>query len=519
MKSSLLKHLKGLNQAVGWMTKNRREVQSASEVKQDPVEAAVEIEVPSPDVDLVEETPRDSVQNIEVLATDASEKTLAEPTEADSPQTIESVDPTTEAQNSEGEPENLIAAQSVDEFSSLSAPDASTLPSNHDANNIESDSSSDSSEMSEALMAEHLLPKTLSQLAPLQSEPDKSEQDKILDEPSNDEASKSELDDVSECSEIELEPTSLELQLRNGICVAIEELQHDQQGWLYRGIPVMVFGVDVEACEDLDVRSEFKRKIHLLSCCHALDQHTQLVWVGTDVHQLQSEDLHSPLDLCDACLTQLNYYGYSHLDRDDQREIKSDFDFQRFTALYSTEYFKDGPDRYWNELGGVEVCSDDFLSGKDCQICGYQSTKPGHILSKEYTNNRGEVCIPCAHRSVDTPLLISSERANEIYPSRLKQLSAPVESWEQLRQHLKHAWHGLSYHLQVQGLDLPELYRAIDVGHQNSDIESTVVETLVATLYWEDSHRGIVDEFQKSVAPDIEGVDIWAMQEVLKNFQ
>ncbi|WP_043320709.1 hypothetical protein [Microbulbifer sp. HZ11] len=314
--------------------------------------------------------------------------------------------------------------------------------------------------------------------------------------------------------------SSIEQALIQGMEVTLGDLDQTAHGWMYRGQPVMVFAVDVAAVEDQQVRREFFHRVHLASCCGALEDPAQVVWIGTAREALAAPGLEGAPHACEYCLAKVNHRGYRSLGPRDRNRVAAGFSFHWHVSQYAQEFFPGETAHFWapGKLPQPLLTTDsDEPQQGTCGVCEWQVP-----VGEEWfiPVERGEAlglaidtCILCAQQQAMGVLTLPDERALEASHARYQAQVAgePVvdsgdneesaRDWTRVRRLLPLSWHPLCEQLERK-LSAPVLFHGF-TGYEG-----------VAVLAWPEHRRGIVaSEEDRNLLP--EGWDFWTMRSVL----
>lgn len=334
---------------------------------------------------------------------------------------------------------------------------------------------------------------------------------------------------TSEVTDTEQDGNAIERALVQGMEVALGDLEQTEHGWLYRGNPVMVFAVDVAAVDDREIRREFFHRVHLASCCGALEDSGQPVWIGTAREALAAPGLAQAPHACEYCLTKVNHRGFRSLGPRDRSRVAAAFSFHWHVSQYAAEYFSSEQANFWAP-GKKSQALQQFVpeTTVDGGICGHcEWTVPegeGWFVPVERGMELGlsiDACVLCAQQQAmgvltlpeDLALQASRARCDEVRriaragidsddaESKSEEIADSERDWQWVRRQLPLAWHPLCEQLERK-LSPPVLF------HRFTGYEG------VAVLAWPEHRRGIVaDESEREQLP--EGWDFWSMRSVL----
>lgn len=306
----------------------------------------------------------------------------------------------------------------------------------------------------------------------------------------------------------EKQQDDLQDALQKGLAIKLRDLESNTNGWAYRDIPVMVYGVDVKTCADPTARQEFYHRVHLIDCCTELQNPEQHAMIGVDYESLQGNSEDIEFELCHDCLCHVNYLDYRHRARTDREEFLQYFNFAHYVMMQGSEFFKDRKFRIWPEKSHLKAIKTvDLQETNTCECCGWEMGNESYLLSEEQCNELGiapNSCILCAQEHSGTSVMIPGALSETLYQERFRQLNPDVRDWQTLRLHLDKSWHSLTYCLQREKAPLPELYFVIsEVG-------------VVAPMAWPQLSRAIVVEANEEMNQG--GWDIWSRKDVLASF-
>ncbi|MFD1217266.1 hypothetical protein [Microbulbifer celer] len=315
---------------------------------------------------------------------------------------------------------------------------------------------------------------------------------------------------------------SLEQTLVRGMEVALGDLDQTAHGWIYRGHPVMVFAVDVAGVEDLNVRKEFFHRIHLASCCGALEDPAQPVWIGTAREALSAPGLEQPPHACEYCLAKVNHRGYRSLGPRDRGRVASALSFHWHVSQFADEFFSTDRASFWTpgkrpqplhaltpevqaDSGTCGFCEWPVPSGKEWFVPVDRGVALGLAV---------DACILCAQQQAAGVLTLPENSALAASESRYRHWQAQVvedngekveetgeRNWQRVRRQLPLDWHPLCEQLERK-LAAPLLF------HRFAGYEG------VAVLAWPEHRRGIVaSDNERDRLP--EGWDFWTISGVL----
>lgn len=318
---------------------------------------------------------------------------------------------------------------------------------------------------------------------------------------------------------VEASTESVEQALVQGMQVSLGDLEVTANGWRYRGSPVMVFGVDVAAVADSAVRREFFHRIHVTSCCGALEDPAQPVWIGTARDQLSAPELEQAPHACEYCLAKVNHQGFRALPPRERSRAVGNFNFFWHVSQYAPEYFPPEMATFWAPGGEPKVIEPVVATeGQGCSHCDWQpSAEESWLLSGEDVHAlgiEGDCCVICAQQqargilTLPEPLALAASRARfvalsqELIESDAEDINEPA-SWHEVRRWLPLSWHPLTLQLETR-LGPPQLFQRF-TGYDG-----------VAVLAWPDYRRGIiVDAAAKASLP--EGWDFWPRDQVMES--
>ncbi|WP_237060383.1 hypothetical protein [Microbulbifer sediminum] len=304
-------------------------------------------------------------------------------------------------------------------------------------------------------------------------------------------------------------------QLMQGVQLSLAELEDRTIGWLYRGHPVMVFGVEVPEVEDVTRRQDFWQRVHLLSCCSALDSGGRSAWVGTDLGSIRAAFPDDSLMLCQSCLTTLNHDNYRRAGRTERQLIEQHFDFVSHVQRFSHQYFSDKP-LFWKP-GERPAPFDEAVQpgpaeASACPSCGCAPEGAGwrlpETIAAELSLAPG-TCIPCAMREAPGCLHIDDASALSAARQRFNYFAASYSgkmesSWKLAEAILPLTWLPLLRGLEDL-LPPPELFYQFDSARQP------------AVLAWPGQQRGILPDGASTGEPP-SGWSLWTRREILREF-
>lgn len=313
----------------------------------------------------------------------------------------------------------------------------------------------------------------------------------------------------SEIAVQEKQQDGLQDALQKGMAVKMRDLQARANGWVYRDIPVMVYGVDVKNCADPSAREEFYHRVHLIDCCSELQNPEQHAMVGIDYESIQGSTDNIEFELCHDCLCHVNYLDYRHRARTEREEFLQFFSFSHYVMMQGSEFFTDKKFRIWPEHSHIQTIKPEGHGETGtCCSCGWQcSEHEAVLLSEKQCDELGlpqDTCVLCAQEQLETPFIIPGGLAERLYRDRFQKLQPEVSDWQTLRLHLDKSWHNLTYCLQREKAPLPELYLSV------SEID------VVPTMAWPQLKRAIVVEVNDQMN-DAEW-DFWSRKDVLASF-
>lgn len=324
---------------------------------------------------------------------------------------------------------------------------------------------------------------------------------------------------------------TLEQALMQGMEVALGDLESTANGWMYRGHPVMVFAVDVAAVEDQQVRREFFHRVHLASCCGALEDPAQPVWIGTARDVLAAPGLEQSPHACEYCLTKVNHRGYRSLGPRDRARAAAALSFHWHVSQYSDEFFPGDQARFWAP-GKMpqrleDIAPEATASAGTCGFCEWPVPESeGWFIPVERGMTLGlsvDSCILCAQQQAAGLLILpeagslnASEARCDYWRREIETLDGPAgisetseqpveaaseRDWQRVRRQLPLSWHPLCEQLERK-LAPPVLH------HRFAGYEG------VAILAWPEHRRGIVaNDQERERLP--EGWEFWSMSSVL----
>lgn len=315
---------------------------------------------------------------------------------------------------------------------------------------------------------------------------------------------------------------SLEQALVRGMEVALGDLEQTAHGWIYRGHPVMVYAVDVAAVEDPQVRGEFFHRIHLASCCGALEDPEQPVWIGTAREALFAPGLEQSPHACEYCLAKVNHRGYRSLGPRDRGRVASALSFHWHVSQYADELFPAGEASFWTPgklpQPLAELAPEVEADAGTCGFCEWPvPAGEAWFVPVDRGVSLGlkvDACILCAQQQAAGVLTLPEDRALaasearfRYWQERLAEEIGPVadaeeeRNWQRVRRQLPLDWHPLCEQLERK-LAAPTLFQRF-AGYDG-----------VAVLAWPEHRRGIVaSESERERLP--EGWDFWTISGVL----
>jgi len=331
-------------------------------------------------------------------------------------------------------------------------------------------------------------------------------------------------------------PETVDQALIQGMEVTLGDLDETAHGWMFRGHPVMVFAVDVAAVEDPQVRKEFYHRVHLASCCGALEDPAQVVWIGTARSNLSAPGLEQPPHACEYCLAKVNHRGFRALAPRDRGKVASALSFHWHVNQYAREFFPSDVTSFWTPGKAPQrlqqmVPSASAQSG-NCGFCEWQVPEPEDGEESWFVPvERGvelglafDACVLCAQQQAAGVLILPDEHALEASRVRFEQQRLKARafegegssanetvvaaadggeerSWHSVRSRLPLAWHPLCELLE-RNLAAPVLF------HRFAGYEG------IAVLAWPEHRRGIVaHSSERERLP--EGWDFWDKASVL----
>lgn len=323
---------------------------------------------------------------------------------------------------------------------------------------------------------------------------------------------------IENTSEPQAPVNSVEQALILGMEVTLGDLQPTEHGWLYRGNPVMVYAVDVAAVEDEQVRREFFQRIHLTSCCGALEDPDQVVWIGTAREALAAPGLSGSPHACEYCLAKVNHRGYRSLGPRDRSRVAGALSFHWHVSQYAEEYFPVGEATFWGPGNPVQLLQQIASESADSGTCGFCNWQVPAGREWFVPIERGlvlglsvDACVLCAQQQAMGVLTLADTSALAASQARCKALAENPQwteaeqetqhNWSWVRRQLPLAWHPLCEQLERR-LSAPDLF------HHFAGYEG------VAILAWPLHRRGIIArEEDRARLP--EGWDFWTMRSVL----
>lgn len=284
--------------------------------------------------------------------------------------------------------------------------------------------------------------------------------------------------------------TTLLRELGPGLEVALGDLQSLTSGWCFDGQPVVVFDVDVAACDDSQVRQQFRQRIHLGPCCGALENPQQSVWISSDFDFIlhnQSSRL-----LCPHCLSHQNIGGYRLLTTAEKKRFADEFRFRDYVTSHSDEFFQrplqTQPELAWwwrsgARLSPLTVCE----ATQPCSYCDWQPAGGQRWMVQQAGDNglASDCCLLCAERhgeaAVVAPaaLMLQAAEARYQYWCDLAGTVPAALSWHQIEQLLPLEW-GMALQALARHVPPPQVFWRM-VGYQGQ-----------AVLAWPQFRRGIV---------------------------
>ncbi|WP_299596744.1 hypothetical protein [uncultured Microbulbifer sp.] len=313
---------------------------------------------------------------------------------------------------------------------------------------------------------------------------------------------------------------SIEQALIKGMEVTLGDLDQTEHGWMYRGHPVMVYAVDVVAVDDQQVRREFFHRIHVASCCGALEDTAQAVWIGTAREVLAAPGLEATPHACEYCLAKVNHRGFRSLGPRDRNRVAAAFSFHWHVSQYAQEFFPGEDAHFWapgKVAQSLEQIAPQSAESGTCGFCEWQvpvgrdwfvPVERGVALGLSV-----DACALCAQQQAMGVLTLPDASALEASHARhdaqrkVDQELQGAESepgerdWVRVRRQLPLSWHPLCEQLERK-LSAPILFHGF-TGYEG-----------IAVLAWPEHRRGIVaTEEDRALLP--EGWDFWTMRSVL----
>ena len=291
---------------------------------------------------------------------------------------------------------------------------------------------------------------------------------------------------------------------------SVSELEHNSTGWKLRGNPVFVYGVDVTECDDEELRTNFKHRIHLTRCCGALEMEQQWAWAGNDIQQVSFPNQEQDLELCDFCLAKLNSQGFSGANEEEKSEIKSGFSFEQFISQYAAHYFNENQLQYFDDNRSLHSLVTQVAIEDTCNNCQWQPQDKEGVLFAPVENEPGlenTFCILCAEHLSEYGLFVSGDHKAQSFQQRFIDQEVSIKSWADVRQHVDACWYGLIEFFERHELDLPELYYVVECEDGTSE---------VAIFAWPEIHRAIFPDTAKALDYP-EQWDIWSYSQVLNS--
>jgi len=306
-------------------------------------------------------------------------------------------------------------------------------------------------------------------------------------------------------------------QIAQGMEVSLADLNLHQGGWSYRNQPIMVYDVNVLACDDAALRREFAKRIHLGPCCGALENPPQSGWISSDWSLLAGGEY----QVCEYCLSWSNYRGFRSANTQKQRQIVNEFTFDTYLRDAGGDIFSHclGEEAccYWQS--GTEVQAFELTEGQGkCGVCDWPIADdqlfqlPAEVVieanpSAVAGQGHGHCCVLCAQQQSDGVMYIDPEVLLQASRSRFHYWQAELgdghakPDWQQLGYILPLSWRTLLESLEPH-VPSPELFVTF-VGYHGE-----------AVLAWPEFRRGIVarDEERHSLPPDW---DFWTPEEAL----
>ena len=321
----------------------------------------------------------------------------------------------------------------------------------------------------------------------------------------------------------EVQDGSIQQALVKGMEVALGDLDQTEHGWMYRGHPVMVYAVDVSVVEDQQVRKEFYHRVHLASCCGALEDPAQAVWIGTSREALAAPGLEATPHACEYCLAKVNHRGFRSLGPRDRNRVAQAFNFQWHVSQYAQEFFPGDEAHFWapgKVAQSLESIEPEAADVGTCGFCEWQVPADHHwFVPVERGTALGlsiDACVLCAQQQAMGVLTLPDDSAlaasRARHTTQLQLARFPKEEpeeegvegerdWTSVRRQLPLSWHPLCEQLERK-LSAPVLF------HRFTGYEG------VAVLAWPEHRRGIVaSEEERALLP--EGWDFWSMRSVL----
>ncbi|WP_160154634.1 hypothetical protein [Microbulbifer sp. ALW1] len=328
-------------------------------------------------------------------------------------------------------------------------------------------------------------------------------------------------EDLTDPSEVlDVRGDAIAEALVKGMEVTLGDLDQTEHGWIYRGHPVMVYAVDVAAVEDQQIRGEFFHRVHLASCCGALEDPQQVVWVGTAREALAAPELTATPHPCEYCLAKVNHRGFRSLGPRDRNRVAAAFSFHWHVSQYAQEFFPGDEANFWapgKVVQALQQIAPESAESGTCGFCEWQVPAGQHwFVPVERGMALGlsiDACVLCAQQQAMGVLTLPGNSALEASHARrsaqIESSHSPVQEsdtesnreWSWVRRQLPLSWHPLCEQLERK-LSAPVLF------HRFAGYEG------VAVLAWPEHRRGIVaSEEDRAQLP--EGWDFWTMRSVL----
>ena len=306
-------------------------------------------------------------------------------------------------------------------------------------------------------------------------------------------------DEIEPLNEDAVQKITFEKSLLSGLWVQKHHLQKQNEFWFYRKHPVFVFSIDKKNSE--------APLAHLIDCPMVQELPDDSLWVSTDLAKAREAHDSDSLNWCPHCLAKLNYLGFSYLNKAGRNSIIEGLKFKHFVARYSDLYFPDSELRQWQPSEEIAVFEQAHTLTK-CDNCHWQPEYAGdrYLVGQDLLQADATLCVNCTNSFPQLNILVGQRLLADAKYQRYMELRPYLENWDQLREHLPHQWHSLTYHLQAAGTPLPSLY------------EETPGQPEVISLFaWKEAKRYIVENYE-GFEPD-DDLEVWAYDTLLAEFE